>query len=352
VTDSGRGKEKWRAAASAAVLAALLGHAPLPCRAAPKPEPVKPAKCQAEEGGGDKGERVTVRSREPGAWELPSNYRNADGSFNQQAIVAQQKMRLDEVNKRLTAGMRLVETPHYIVFSDADDAMTGLFVKWCEALYSNLCRHFSIGPKEKTWDGKCILLVFNSRALFLQYAKTFDGNDASRAGAYFAWERRSPNEPQLVHICIPLDTRDPKRLQELFAHEGTHAFFQLYRRVVDLPLWLHEGLAEFMTVVNDKSLVAQKQQWSVRIAREGTPIRPILEVPSGQGFASYPAYSVSYTLVDFLLTAGRSKFKKFVDLVKDGKPQEEALQEAYGFGLAELERRWYVFVQEYLPHRR
>ena len=351
MTDSLRGKAKWRAAASAAVLAALLGHVALPCRAAPKPEPVKPAERETEETGGDKGERVVVRSKEPGSWELPSNYRNADGSFNQQAIVAQQKMRLDEVNKRLTARMRLVETPHYLVFSDADDAMTGLFVKWCEALYSNLCRHFSIGPKEKTWDGKCILLVFNSRSLFQQYSRTFDGNDASHAGAYFAWECRSPNEPQLVHICLPLDTRDPRRLQELFAHEGTHAFFQLYRKVVDLPLWLHEGLAEFMTVVNDKNLMSQKQEWSTRIAEARTPIRQILEVPSGQGFA-YPSYSVSYTLVEFLLTAGKSKFKKFIDLLKDGKPQEEALQEAYGFGLAELERRWYVFVKEYLPQHR
>jgi len=85
--------------------------------------------------------------------------------------------------------------------------------------------------------------------------------------------------------------------------------------------------------------------------RQGASIRPILEVPSGRGFA-YPAYSVSYTLVDFLLTASKSKFKKFIDLVKDGKPQEEALQEAYGFGLAELERRWYVFVKECLPQRR
>jgi hypothetical protein len=56
--------------------------------------------------------------------------------------------------------------------------------------------------------------------------------------------------------------------------------------------------------------------------------------------------------VDFLLTAGKPKFKKFIDLLKDGKPQEEALQEAYGFGLAELERRWYVFVQKYLPQHR
>lgn len=350
MTDSVCGKEKWRAAALAAVLAALLGHAALPCRAAPKSEPEKPAERETGETGGGKEERVIVQPG-AGAWELPSNYRNADGSFNQQAIVAQQKMRLDEVNKRLMARMRLVETPHYLVFSDADDAMTDLFVKWCEALYSNLCRHFSIGPKEKTWDGKCILLVFNSRPLFQQYARTFDGFEGGYAGAYFAWESQLPNEPQLVHICIPLDTRDPRRLQELFAHEGTHAFFQLYRKVVDLPLWLHEGLAEFMTVVNDKSLAAKKQQWSVRMARQGASIRQILEVQWMYGF-TYPAYSVSYTLVDFLLTASKSKFKKFIDLVKDGKPQEEALQEAYGFGLAELERRWYVFVQEYLPQRR
>jgi hypothetical protein len=346
-----RRRKEWRLRTIAAALTALGWLTAFPCRAAPKPEPVKPVEGEEKQAGGGKEERVVVRSREPGSWELPSNYRNADGSFNQQAIVAQQKMRLDEVNKRLTARMRLVETPHYLVFSDVDDALTGLFVKWCEALYSNLCRHFSIGPKEKTWDGKCILSVFNSRPLFQQYARTFDGNDASRAGAYFAWESRPPDQPQLVHIGLPLDTRDPRRLQELFAHEGTHAFVQLYRRVVDLPLWLHEGLAEFMTVVNDKSLAAQKQQWSMRMAREGTSIRPILEVPSGQGFA-YPAYSVSYTLVDFLLTANRSKFKKFIDLLKDGKPQEEALKEAYGFGLAELERRWYVFVQEYLPKRR
>jgi hypothetical protein len=351
VTDSVCEKRKWRVTALAAALAALVGLKALPSPAAPAPEPGKPAEGGTGGAGSGKNGQVVVP---PGAQEsrqLPENYRNADGSFNQKAIVAQQKARLEEVNKRLIARMRLVETPHYLVFSDADDQMMGLFVKWCEALYANLCRHFSIGPKEKTWDGKCILLVFNSRTVFQQYARIFDDYNASHAGSYFAWESQSPDEPQLIHICLPLDTRDPQRLQELFAHEGTHAFFQLYRKVVDLPLWLHEGLAEFMTVVNDKGLMSQKQEWSKSMAREGASIGQILEVPSGQGFA-YPAYSVSYTLVEFLLTAGKSKFKKFIDLVKDGKPQEEALQEAYGFGLAELERRWYVFVKEYLPQRR
>jgi hypothetical protein len=345
------GKRKWRVAALAAALTALVGLKALPSPAAPAPEPGKPAEGGTGEAVGGKNGQVVVP---PGAQEsrqLPENYRNADGSFNQKAIVSQQKARLEEVNKRLITRMRLVETPHYLVFSDADDQMMGLFVKWCEALYANLCRHFSIGPKEKTWDGKCILLVFSSHSVFQQYARVLDGHDASHAGAYFAWESQSPDEPQLVHICIPLDTRDPRRLQELFAHEGTHAFFQLYRKVVDLPLWLHEGLAEFMTVVNDKSLAPRKQEWAIRVAQAGTPIRPILEVPSGAGFTS-PAYSVSYTLVDFLLTVGKPKFKKFIDLVKDGKPQEEALQEAYGFGLAELERRWYIFVLEYIPQRR
>jgi len=135
--------------------------------------------------------------------------------------------------------------------------------------------------------------------------------------------------------------------QELFAHEGTHAFFQLYKKPVDLPLWLHEGLAEFMTVVNDKGLRSQKQSWAKVYAQRGTPIGGILTRQAAQGL-QYPEYNVSYTLVDFLVAAGRAKFKKFVDNLKDGKDQETALKDAYGWTLDDLQRRWRVYVNKVL----
>jgi hypothetical protein len=197
-------------------------------------------------------------------------------------------------------------------------------------------------------------MLFATRAMFESHARAFDGFGAPgvrKAGAYFAWEARPEGQPQLVHICIPLDTRDERRLQELFAHEGTHAFFQLYKRPVDLPRWLHEGLAEYMTVVNDPALRPRKLEWSRAIARSRQSIRDVLASAPDDTFA-YPAYSVSYTLVDFLLAAGRDKFKKFVERLKTGADQDAALREAYGFDLAELQRRWYLYVNEYVSAQR
>ena len=328
--------------------AAAGGPEARPTRPAPRQQtPPEPPEQPPHEG--DEGQKVVVRGeqQEFEAWCLPLNYRNADGSFNQDAIVAQQKKRLETLNQKLPAKFRLAETRHYLVLSDADSKMTGQFVRWSEALYENLRRQFDIGPRDRVWDGKCILLVFNSRATFAAHSRTFDGFDGSRAGAYFAVEARAEDEPQLVHMCLPLDSRDPRRLQELFAHEGTHAFFQLYRKSVDLPLWLHEGLAEFMTVVNDPQLKARKVHYAVLAARQGTPIAGLLQRKPYTGL-SYPEYNISYTLVDFLVTGGKARFKKFVDGLKDGKDQETALKEAYGWGLGELERRWRLYAAKYL----
>ena len=303
---------------------------------------------QAEQpGGGDERVVTDARAHDFEPWRLPKNYRNPDGSFNQAALVEQQKKRLDVMNKRLVAKFKLVETPHYLVFSDAQQPVTDLFAKWAEALYANLCKQFAVGPSDRIWDGKCILVISNTRATFLAQAATFDGFNAGHAGAYFAIEAAEPDMPRLVHICVPLDTRDPRRLQELFAHEGTHAFFQLYKKPVDLPLWLHEGLAEFMVVVNDKDLRGEKQVYAKRYAQRGTPIEGILVRETGQGL-EYPEYSVAYTLVDFLVAAGKDKFKKFVDELKDGKDQETALKDAYGWTLIDLERRWRVYVGQVL----
>jgi len=302
-------------------------------------------------GGGD-NEKAVVRGDQAKyeAWRLPENFKNPDGSFNQEALINQQKRRCGFMSEKLAAPFKMTETPHYLVFSSADENFTKTFVKMSEALYTSLRHQFGIDAKDRVWDGKCSLMLFNTRVLFEDYARIFDEFGARGAGAYFAWEANSPKEPQLVHICIPLDDRDVRRLQELFAHEGTHAFFQLYRTSVLLPLWLHEGLAEYMTVVNDPSLAAEKQLWAKYIARDGMSIQPILERPAGMGF-SWPAYNVSYTLVDFLVAAGKPKFKKFVDGLKAGKPQEAALKEAYGWTLADLEQRWRVYVNEYLSKR-
>ena len=313
--------------------------------------PAEPPKDEGATGG--KGVIINAESAVYEAWRLPENFKSPNGSINEVSLVAQQKKRLDVMNEKLSARFKLIETTHYLIFSDAPAAVTTSFKGMCEALYANLRKQFAIGESERIWDGKCILVLFGTRDVFLKYAKTFDGHDAAAAGAYFAWECNDPKLPQLVHICIPTDKGGPKRLEELFAHEGTHAFFQLYKKPVMLPLWLHEGLAEYMTVVNDPALKPKKEAWAIYLARKGADIHDVLTSPPGAGF-TWPAYNVSYTLVDFLLSGvgWNAKFKKFVELLKAGKNQDEAITEAYGFSIADLQERWRVYCRDVLPNSR
>ena len=282
-------------------------------------------------------------------YRLPADWRSSSGGIDQKAIVEQQKKRCEAINDALGLDLQMAETPHYLIFSNASPAVSRNFYKWCEALYRNLTKQFGLSSSEKVWDGKCILILFHYRRQFESYARRYDGMlAASRAGAYFGIEAHGPGQPNLTHICVPMDTDDPRRLQELFAHEGTHAFFELYKTQGNLPLWLHEGLAEFMTTVNDKELRPAKWKPAAQVAQSGRSISGIFDVPMG-GMLSVTQYRVALTLVDFLLKAGRQKFKKFVDNLKDGMSQEEALQDAYGWTFKDMEARWRIYVTRAEP---
>lgn len=275
---------------------------------------------------------------------LPPDYRCPDGSFDEDALVAQQKRRLGLVNDKLNVRFTLAETPHFLVFSDAGPALSADFVKWGEALYGHLCREFNLDPKGRLWNGKCVLAVFAARPKFEAYARTFDGQDVREAGAYFCCETFGGDQgPNLIHICIPTDDPRPQKLQELLAHEGTHAFFQLYCRPHTLPLWLHEGLAEYMTVASDPSLAPDKGRLAARAARRPGGIGSIFTRTTDRQL-SLAEYSVAYSLVDYLQKTSREKFRRMVDLLKDGKTAEAALQEAYGFDTAGLQRQWVASV--------
>jgi hypothetical protein len=273
------------------------------------------------------------------AFTLPSNCHCPDGTVAEDVIVAHQRKRLDAINSRLKTQLRLTETPHYLLFCDADPAVGKQFADWSEALYGNLCKEFGLDSKQQVWNGKCLLIVFASRSEFEAFARAFDTDSAQAAGAYFAWERYGPSQPSLVHICIPADNKPSRQLQELFAHEGTHAFFQLYHKAAPLPLWLHEGLAEYMTVVNDPSLMTRKVAPARAAARQQANIAGLFKHGVREPL-SRSEYAISYTLVDYLQKSGRAKFLQFVDLLKDGKDQDAALKAVYGFDTTGLADRW------------
>ena len=347
------GRAGGRRGLLALVLAlALAGGAAAGAAREPAAAPPAPVRAVSAWHAAPQADKKGGKAAEAGSdpFLLPADYRNPDGSFNQEAILARQKTRLDAINAKLGTKLRMSETPHYLLFSDADAPVTAQFTQWCEALYASLCGQFGIGAKERIWDGKCLLLIFRSRPKFVEFAKVFDENNAADAGAFFAWEHYAAGMPECVHISIPLDERDPpvrartgRRLQELFAHEGTHAFIQLFHKPVELPLWLHEGLAEYMTVVNDPALRPLKTAPAVAAAKAGVSLDRLLAAVTGDDL-KIQEYSIAFTLVDYLQQTGKPKFKQFVLLLKEGKDQPTALKTAYGFDAGGLAKRWRAFL--------
>jgi hypothetical protein len=330
-----RGDIPQRAAWAAAILV-LAGLGAMAVCAA---EPGKPASAADSSDKTDKG---LLKKDE--AFGLPKNWRNDDGTFNQAAIIAQQKKRLALINKELHFQMKMFETLHFLIFSNADDTTTHQFTLWGEALHANLCRQLSIAASERLWDGKCILLLFAAEAQFQEYAKTGDGIPADKAGAYFLWERREALNgdaslvPQLEHICIPTDNPKIPALQRLFAHEGTHAFLALYHKPVPLPLWLNEGLAEYMTVFNDATLRPSKIYAAKEYAASGKSLQSMFDEKTERLEAAL--YPVAYTFVECLLTQGGPKLRQLICNLKDGQKPDEALKAVYNVDTAGMEKTW------------
>ncbi len=124
------------------------------------------------------------------------------------------------------------------------------------------------------------------------------------------------------------------------AHELSHIVVGLStdNPYTDLPRWLDEGLAMYA----EGELPAGNRRALERAIEEDA----LLSVRSMSSYTGRAGevdlfYGEAYSIVSFLLEEyGREDIRRLLDLFSRGMRQEEALQEAYDFGLQELDDRW------------
>jgi hypothetical protein len=269
---------------------------------------------------------------------LQGNWRAADGSINQAAFTTAQRATREGLNQALGVNLRQVETPRFLIFSNADASMTDSFVQGCDRLYANLCKQFDFSPADRVWDGKCYVLVFQDPTKYEERAKQFDGFEAAfsaRENPAYCHVVASPTgSPRMATMCFSTGRRDPNAI----VHEATHIFFRAYTFPAKLPLWLNEGVAVFMEVVNQPDMRNAFMPTAARYARTGS-LSSLYTISKPADFKS-DHYCVAYSAVDYLVTSSRAKFKAFVQGIKEGKSADDALKAAYGCGLTELDVRW------------
>jgi hypothetical protein len=133
---------------------------------------------------------------------------------------------------------------------------------------------------------------------------------------------------------------DHRDAQQTLAHELSHIVVGLAtdNPYADLPRWLDEGLAMYA----EGKLPLDNQRALDRAIRSAV-------LPSIRSMSSYTSqagevdlfYGAVFSVVHFMLREyGRDRMTELLQVFSQGSRQEEALQEVYGFGLAELDSRW------------
>jgi hypothetical protein len=244
------------------------------------------------------------------------------------------------------------ETAHFYVFSNMRPDYQAFFKKECEDLYKLLCDVLEHKEGEPLWNNKCPLYLLSNQTQFRSFAAAIEGNPAAaNSGGYFSHRGRE------CHIVIPLvdwmsEKEQMRTATNTLRHEGTHAFLQLTGKNVPLSRWIHEGMAQFIQFWYDPNNNPDRNRL-VSNLRQQIGQGSILSWEEGRmrpgGGTDELGYAFAYSRLLFLYQAflpDKRKLPTMINLIKSGKTEDQAIEEAYGKKPAELERVWENWLKE------
>ena len=174
----------------------------------------------------------------------------------------------------LRAGFTCVETPHYVLCSNASNA----YSRWCGALLERLHVAFQAywgqaerGLKTTVPEFPLVALIFEKQAEFAQFATSDAGPDTATVPGYY-----SILTNRIVLYDLAFETRRQRATSiaeveqrvgaaaynvATMIHEATHQIAfncGLHTRLADNPVWLTEGMATYFETPDLKSKTGWK----------------------------------------------------------------------------------------------
>ena len=251
----------------------------------------------------------------------------------------------ETVRQVISKTIVLVETDHFLIWTDWDKRNRPVLAQWCESMYAALCEQFDLDPVGSVFLAKCPIFCFRSKARFRRFARQFDGHEANNAIGY----SRSIEKNGHVHLVLLRTGRseaDFDRLAATLVHEGTHAFLHRLYTTQLIPHWVNEGYADLIAerVMGDRCHNAENAALLARqYVRFDWPIRDLLASVEPIALHQYP---IAHSVVAFLEKQGAERFAGFIKALKRGRTVTEALAAGYdGMTLDQLEARWRSSIQ-------
>jgi hypothetical protein len=234
----------------------------------------------------------------------------------------------------------LVESDHFLIWTDWERGHREQLAGWCESMYAALCEQFHLDLSDDIFLAKCPVFCWRSKGRFVKFARLFDGYAGTNAVGY----TRSIEANGHVHVVLLRQGRseaDFDRFACTLVHEGTHAFMHRLHSPRLVPHWVNEGYADLMAerVLGDRCPNGENAQLLARqFARYGWPITTLLH---NVGPIDVHQYPLAHSVVAYLEGLGRDRFAGFIKDLKSGRSVAEALATRYdGLTLKQLEDRW------------
>jgi hypothetical protein len=267
-----------------------------------------------------------------------------------------------------------IEAPHFVVEFSVPEKVGKGYASLCEKGYAKLRKIFRVGRDDVVWEGKCRVFLFKDRQEFVVFAAKVHGSKAGMmSGGYTRIEKE---DPEIVLFLSDTSSDGHIKLQQIMIHEMTHVFLQLCHRNAYLPLWIHEGFAQYFEFQHyqPKSRRRHAVQIAKILVKTGRTAPLAQFMVSRFGPTDLPSYSQAWSLIDFMAaTSGRrKKTGAFILELKKRLPADEveivgredlakllqrgpvdtlgiqvaALRKHFGVSLAEFESDWKRYVLE------
>ncbi len=249
--------------------------------------------------------------------------------------------------RKLGVRLMLVETAHFLIWTDLSRQYHKILADQCEAMYATLQRVFEIRGAEPVFLGKCGVYILSNQEQFKAFSRLTQGITLINMDATTGYCRVLPDNRSRIVAFWPGNTQ---QLAEVLVHEGTHAFLYRYRRDGAVDRWFNEGLAEHVVGLVFK-MRAEEGRGAMQTAAQDARDDPQLLARIMDSESHLPGiyYPVAQSAVAFLAKINPKAFVRLVQDMKDGVTFPDALQKTYNASLQDYEihwRRWLLSVAQ------
>jgi tetratricopeptide (TPR) repeat protein len=194
------------------------------------------------------------------------------------------------------------------------------------------------------------VFLFRNAASFRPYQKTYNGAPVA-AGGYFL------SRPLANYVAVDIDQQGEERA--ILYHEYIHHV--MGNNYASLPLWLHEGLAEYYStfkVGRDEVRIGQPIPEHVAWLRQHNliPLATLFKVDErspeyNEASRRGGFYAESWALAHYLISGNPDRHRQAVEylrLAQSGASPDRLLAQGFGADPAVLERELRIYVHRYL----